>query len=133
MANDKEATPGDEMEDGTIYAGISPVTKKPMYVTPQDAPGAYTFNQAATYAQNLNANGHQDFRVPSYDELDVLYRNRNKGKLAGTFNETGSNHAGWYWSSTEDAKGLAWAERFSDGGTNADQYEFMALSLRCVR
>jgi hypothetical protein len=30
--------PGDRMEDGAVYAGISPETGKPMYTTPADAP-----------------------------------------------------------------------------------------------
>ena len=29
---------GEKMPDGTIYAGISPATGKPMYTTPSDAP-----------------------------------------------------------------------------------------------
>src|SRR5437764_12648503 len=32
-----ELKPGDRMDDGTIYAGISPDTHKPMYTTPADA------------------------------------------------------------------------------------------------
>src|SRR5258708_6921449 len=34
-----QATPGDRMPDGTVYAGISPESGKPMYTTPGDAPG----------------------------------------------------------------------------------------------
>jgi hypothetical protein len=34
---------GDEMEDGTIYAGISPKTHQQIYVTPKDAPGILHF------------------------------------------------------------------------------------------
>src|SRR5713101_9753590 len=37
---------GDRMVDGTVYAGISPDTNKPMYTTPNDAPLTHTFNQA---------------------------------------------------------------------------------------
>src|SRR5438477_9424405 len=33
--------PGDPMEDGTIYAGISPDTNRPMYTTPVGAPLTY--------------------------------------------------------------------------------------------
>src|ERR1700675_2869678 len=91
-ANDKaRAGPeiGDEMADGTIYAGISPDTHKPMCATPQDAPGTFTFNEAAKFAKNLDANGYKDWHPPTKGELNVLYENRNKGKLAGTFNVTG--------------------------------------------
>jgi Protein of unknown function (DUF1566) len=122
---------GDEMPDGTIYAGISPDTGKPMYATPKDAPGTYRFNKAAKYAKKLDAQGHKDWRVPTKNELNVLYQNRDKGKLKGTINETGSYPAGRYWSSSQ-SNGHAWGQRFSDG----DQYDYFSdviSSLRCVR
>jgi len=117
---------GDEMADGTIYAGISPDTNKPMYARPKDESGTFTFNEAAKHVLKL------DFRVPSKNELNVLYENRTKGKLAGTFNVTGSDPAGWYWSSTPNYYGSAWAQRFSDG-YQADYFRFYDSSLRLVR
>ena len=123
---------GDEMEDGTIYAGISPDTHKPMYATPADAPGTYTFNEAAKYASRLDAHGRHDFHVPSSGELNVLWENRNQGKLKGTFNETGSDPAGWYWSSSPYYYGNGWTQRFSDGGQNGNGRDIVS-SLRCVR
>jgi hypothetical protein len=123
---------GDAMEDGTIYAGISPDTSKPMYATPTDASGVYDFNQAAEYAKNLDAHGHHDFRVPSKSELNVLYQNRGMGALKGTFNETGSHPAGWYWSSSPNSRISGWAQRFSDGPQDSN-YRDVASSLRCVR
>ncbi len=132
---------GDEMEDGTVYAGISPDTTRPIYTTPADAPLTYTFNkvfhEVQKYADALNkqrADGHDDWRVPSQGELNVLFENRNKGKLAGTFNETGEDPAGWYWSSMPGTFILGLAQRFSDGcqysGCN---YRDGDATLRCVR
>jgi hypothetical protein len=121
---------GDEMEDGTILAGF--YEGKLLYTTPRDAPGTYTFNEAAKYAKNLDANGHHDFHAPSKGELNVLYENRNKGKLKGTFNETGSNPAGWYWSSSQYYNLDAWYQCFSDGNQN-NHYKLNVSSLRCVR
>ncbi|HUZ46753.1 MAG TPA: DUF1566 domain-containing protein [Terriglobia bacterium] len=123
---------GDEMEDGTIYAGISPDTDKAMYATPRDAPGKYTFNKAAKYAKELDAHGHKDWRVPTKNELNVLYQNRDKGKLKETFNETGSHPAGWYWSSSQANSNGAWVQRFSDG-SQASDFRYNYSSLRCVR
>jgi hypothetical protein len=57
------------------------------------------------YAQRLVIGDHDDFKVPSTGELKVLFENRNRGKLAGTFNETGASPAGLYWSSTPDDYG----------------------------
>ena len=126
------ATPeiGDEMEDGTILAGY--YEGKPLYTTLKDAPGVYTFSQAASYAENLDANGHHDFHAPSKGELNVLYENRHKGKLKGTFNETCSSPFGRYWASSEGYTHGALAQSFSDGGYYDIDVRYDA-SLRCVR
>jgi hypothetical protein len=121
---------GDQMEDGTVYAGISPDTNKPMYATPADAPLTYTFNQAQKYAETLDAHGHKDWRSPTKAELNVLFQNR---AAIGGFNETGSYPAGWYWSSSQNyIYDDAWGQRFSDGRQDYD-FKGSASSLRCVR
>src|SRR5262245_37894620 len=92
---------GDRMEDGTIYAGISPDTARPMFAAPCDAPLTYTFNEAAKYAMKLNAAnylGHNDWRVPTKSELNSLFNNR---AAIGGFDETGLSHKGFYWSSSK--------------------------------
>jgi hypothetical protein len=118
------------LEDGTIFAGISPDTGKKMYVTPNDAPISMDFNAAAEYAKNLEVGGKKDFRVPSKAELKVLFDNREKGALKGTFNLTGP--AAYYLSSTLDNVINAWLQRFSDGKQGYD-YPDTALSVRCIR
>src|SRR5947209_3092432 len=93
----KAAKPGDCMPDGTIYAGISPDTHKPMYATPADAALTMEWTQAMKYAEELDAHGHRDWRVPTKGELNLLFNNR---AAIGGFDESGSYPAGWYWSST---------------------------------
>jgi hypothetical protein len=63
---------GDKMPDGTVLAGISPDTNKPMYATPADASLTMTFNEAQIYAAQLDAHGYKDWCVPSKAELNVL-------------------------------------------------------------
>jgi Protein of unknown function (DUF1566)/Sulfatase-modifying factor enzyme 1 len=120
---------GDKMPDGTVYAGISPDTGKVMYATPADAPLTMTFNDAQKYAAKLDAHGHQDWRVPTKAELNVLFNNR---AAVGGFNVTGSNPAGWYWSASPNLKWIAWDQRFSDGYQNYDDEDGRA-AVRCVR
>ena len=93
--DDAKAAPrvGDKMPDGSVYAGISPDTNKPMYATPADAPLTYTFNQAQKYAARFDAHGHADWRVPTKSELNVLYNNR---AAIGGFDISGSDPAGWF-------------------------------------
>jgi hypothetical protein len=120
---------GEEMPDGTIYAGISPVTNKPMYAAPADASLTMTFNQAKEYAAQLDAHGHQDWRVPTKEELKVLFNNR---AAVGGFNLSGADPAGWYWSSSQLFKWNAWGQRFSDGFQNSYLKDDHS-SVRCVR
>lgn len=131
-----EPKPGDKMSDGTIYAGISPDTHQPMYTTPEDAPMTCTFNEAAAYANQLNAErhlGHDDWSVPTKAELNVLWKNRDEGALKETFNNvSASDPAGWYWSSTQKGNDDAWTQRFSDGNQYWD-VKTLVSSLRCLR
>jgi hypothetical protein len=122
---------GDKMPDGTIYAGVSPETKKPMYAMPVDAPLTPKFDEATGYCVKLDATGHRDWRVPTKAELNVLFNNR---AAIGGFNVDGSYPAGWYWSSspyyTDDW--LAWGQRFSDGYQGYDGKDALS-SVRCIR
>jgi len=115
-ANTNQApAPGDKMPDGTVFAGISPDTNKPMYVTPADASLTMTFNEAQKYAAGLEANGHKDWHVPTKAELNVLFNNR---AAIGGFDISGSYPAGWYWSASPFNLWNAWGQRFSDGLQN---------------
>ena len=128
---------GTEMPDGTIYAGLSPETDQPMYAAPFDARSVLfkrtvtlTFDQAAEYAKDLEVGRKKGFRVPTKDELKVLFQNREKGALKGTFNllSTGC----WYWSSHSITDKIADGMRFTDG-TQMSYPRTEQSSVRCVR
>jgi hypothetical protein len=123
---------GQKMPDGTIYAGLSPDTGKPMYTTPADAPLTMTFNEAASYAKRISQErylGHDDWRVPTKAELNVLFNNRT---AIGGFNVTGKAFAGWYWSTTPNTRWYAWGQRFYDGDQSYYVRGFCS-SVRAVR
>jgi len=120
---------GDKMPDGTIYAGISPDTNKPMYASPADASLAMRFNEAQKYAAQFDAYGHKDWHVPMKAELNVLFNNR---AAIGGFDISGSNPAGWYWSASPNNKWNAWGQRFSDGYQNNNNKDNHS-AVRCVR
>jgi hypothetical protein len=88
-----------------------------------------TFNQATDYAAKLDAYGHHDWRVPTKNELQVLFNNR---AVIGGFNATGSPAAGWYWSATPSYGWRAWSQRFSDGHQSNTSKGY-GSSVRCVR
>jgi hypothetical protein len=86
----------DRKEDGTVYAGISPDTGKPMYTTAVDAPLTVKWKEAMRYVDTLKAYGYKDWRVPTKAELNVLFNNRT---AIGGFYES-NEPSGHYWSST---------------------------------
>jgi hypothetical protein len=128
---------GATMPDGSLYAGVSPDTGRPMYTTPKDAKGGFlgirrgNFNLKCAFAaaSKLKAHGHKDWRMPTKAELNVLFENRNR---IGNFDTTGLYSAGWYWASSRNGNYLAWVQRFSDGAWNG-LYNLGQSSLRCVR
>jgi hypothetical protein len=124
---------GDRMRDGTILAGISPDTGKAIYTTGLDAINTRDWFDAKGYCEASGKppalSGHEDWRVPTKGELNVLFQNR---AAIGGFNESGSYPAGWYWSSSQGLDNTAWEQRFRDGGQyilNKD----LRSSVRCVR
>ncbi|WP_366555333.1 DUF1566 domain-containing protein [Aquibaculum sediminis] len=87
---------------------------------------------AAEHCDGLSAHGHDDWYLPAQDELNVLYTNKNAGDLDGTFDESGSLPAGYYWSSSEYNYSYARYQRFSDGGQSGFN-KTNGLAVRCVR
>src|SRR5205085_1858397 len=68
--------PGDSMPDGTVHAGTSPDTHRPMYTTPADVPFTWMFDEAQRFAREFTGYGHKDWRVPTKNELKALFNNR---------------------------------------------------------
>jgi hypothetical protein len=117
------------MPDGTIYAGISCDTGRPLFTTPVDLPEIMVWFDAMRIASRAMLHGHGDWRVPTSRQLDLLYQNH---EAIGGFNESGFASEGWYWSSVSPLYGLVWARRFRDG--NSDTASKLSLiSVRLVR
>jgi hypothetical protein len=123
-------TIGDAMPDGTIYAGESPESGKAMFTTAADVPATCSFDHAQDYAAKLDAHGYRDWRVPTRDELNVLFQNR---AAIGGFDESCSYPGGWYWSSSQYDYNTAWGQRFCDGKQFYLNLKNTDSSVRCVR
>ena len=125
-----EKMPPGHPNAGWIYGGISKTTHEPFYVAPKDS-GVFQWQAAMAFAAKDGS------RLPSKEELDQIYDAKDKGALKGTFNVSGSNSAGWYWSAPDTSNGDAWAQRFSDGTQDdilkVNNFKFNVSSLRCVR
>lgn len=84
---------------------------------------------AAQACANLSVHEHNDWYLPALDELNVLYANR---LTIGGFNTSGSDPAGFYWSSSEDGQVRTRHQRFSDGSQFEDGKHW-DKQVRCVR
>jgi hypothetical protein len=129
------AMPGDRMPDGTIFVGISPTTHRPFYAMPHDLPDRLDWYAARRDASRQTFAGHDDWRLPTREELLALYRD---SSLIGGFGENIS-----YWSSTEirpkwtdiappRIPERAWYHHFRKGGPGG-AYMNSELHVRCVR
>jgi len=78
---------------------------------------------AAKLCHDLTVGGHNDWFLPSIDELDKLYTN--KVAIGGFAND-------YYWSSSEDVADNAWLQDFYNGGQDY-YYKFAPYLVRAVR
>jgi TolB-like protein len=87
--------------------------------------GEQTWSNALTTARNYKGGGYSDWRLPTKDELNLIYKNL-RAKHIGSLGDS------WHWSSSENGSSLAWEQRFSDGrqGTNS---KANTDSVRAVR
>ena len=131
---------GYEMEDGSIFSGLTADGQR-IFAMPTDLDVTMTFNDAARRVEELNADktlGHDDWQIPTLENLRVLYKNQNEGKLAGTFNTASSNgldYPDWYCSSTEESgRSLyMYCVRFLYDQENRVRRDNVHLSCRPVR
>ena len=80
-------------------------------------------NYAASICDKLILNGYSDWFLPSKDELDMLYRQKDK---VGGFSES------FYWSSTEHGEGSAWEQNFINGAQYYANKNF-PVTVRAIR
>ena len=90
------------------------------------------WTDAIAYCEGLSLGGHDDWRLPNFNELYYLAdRSRRNPAIDPTFQNTRSGH---YWSSTSIVgyEDNAWYVDFNDGN---DLWYFKSYSnyVRCVR
>lgn len=103
---------GQKMDDGTIYVGTLKDGRQ-IYTTPTDLDVTATFNEAVQAIDKLNTEkflGHDDWRLPTKEELKKVQKSRRKGELHGSFKTAGkSKLSRFHWSSTVQAESPNWA------------------------
>ena len=121
------------MPDRTVYAGISPDTKKPMYAMTHDLRWDTLEDTERTVhiANSPESYGHSDWRLPTKGELNALFNNR---AAIGGFAQR-SAYDDWHWSSSSEGGGR-WAQRFSNGDqvrVTLDHVRTHSMKARLVR
>jgi len=84
-----------------------------------------TGNYPAKLCYDLELGGYNDWYLPSKDELNKLYINRD---AVGGFVGTGTIWTYGYWSSSEKDKNYAWGQLFPGNGTQAS---YNKVSQKC--
>tara|TARA_B110000240_G_C13292418_1_gene364858 strand:- start:59 stop:640 length:582 start_codon:yes stop_codon:yes gene_type:complete len=87
--------------------------------------GNTTAGTAADICANLTLGGYSDWFLPSKDELNEIYLQRNGGNIGGF-------EWGPYWSSSEIDSGFAWGQDFLDGLQQINNKETFA-NVRAIR
>ena len=83
---------------------------------------------AVTICRALHLGGYSDWRLPSKEELNYMYTNLYKPKLADF-------PVNYYWSATFDEKEMAYAQYFVPSTKTVSRFVFKkyAFSVRAVR
>ncbi len=138
------ADPGDQMSDGTFYLGVF-IDKdgefKNWFAAAEDAKAGngerltLNFNEAARYAKDLTAHGHDDWMVPPTNHDpdgadDILKKMFHNAKKIGGFEQKDPG----YWSSSADPDQNSYGQyiSFSNGCLTYDQKKSKCF-VRCVR
>jgi len=79
-------------------------------------------NYAAFICEQLVHNGFDDWFLPSKDELNMLYIQKESGRIGNFLAEE-------YWSSTEDDNDRAWQQHLGNGSATAE----IKVNKACVR
>jgi len=83
----------------------------------------FDLGEMTLYEANINCDKGYGWRLPTKDELNILYEN--KDKIGGFIDAN-------YWSSTGYGYDNAWAQQFDNGRQNFS-YKFNSNSVRAVR
>ena len=109
-------------QTGGAYIGNMQVVKT--------EPSAYPWSSANSYCNNLDAEGHTDWRLPSLDEAKNIYSNRSTLTVVSGF---AGFTRGCYATSTPGPRNNHYYVDFSNGSHNSNTNDAGNVYVRCVR
>jgi hypothetical protein len=109
------------------YAVILPAAGLMVQKTDINGNSLVSWSTAYSLCDNSTLDGYTDWRLPTKDELAVLYNERN---TIGGFVTSSSPY---YWSSTAASSSAHWFQNFSSGAQNNFYADDSINRCRCVR
>ena len=113
---------GDEFEGGIIFY-FDETAEHGLIVSKEDLSATADWDEAMQYAIGYNAAGFNDWRLPTIEELDLIYKSKEQ---IGDFVRFS------YWSSTAYAEHFAWFQNFYNGMQDND-FKDNTCYVRAIR
>lgn len=113
---------GDKFQGGIIFY-MDELAEHGMIVSANDLSGTADWDEAVKYCLDHRGGGFSDWRLPTMEELDLLYKSK---QLVGDFVRFS------YWSSTEYAEHFAWFQNFYNGIQDND-FKDNTCYVRAIR
>jgi len=129
-SNANAYNPGDKLPDGTICGGENfAVSKKNTLVN--------SWFEAIEYCLDLVDAGHDDWTLPTNEQLLQMYLQRDAGSFSGIYNRSGKYPGSYYFSGEmiehrESGQALNIIQSFGDEGSAYAGLEYSG-SASCVR
>ena len=84
-----------------------------------------TWDETFDYAKKLRTGGFSDWRVPTKEELEIIYKIKDRCGIEDT---------DWFWSSSTyvSSASYAWSVDFDNGDVD-DNFKACTYYVRCVR
>jgi hypothetical protein len=114
----------EKLKEESVYVGDFEGYR--YFLSPKNTEHLKTWQEAKNYCSSLAIDGHNDWYLPTKDELNFLYKNKDSLHLGEGFIPT------TYWSSTEDSSADAWEQYFVNGIQNLTTKRFL-LYARAIR
>lgn len=113
---------GDEFQGGIIFH-LDKTNGHGLVVSKQDLSATADWNEAIQFCTDYREGGFDDWRLPTIDELNLVYKNKD---------QVGSFVRFSYWSSTEYAGHFAWFQNFYTG-TQDNDFKDNTCYVRAIR
>ena len=107
------------------YIEITPPIGNIRMIAKEKSPKELTWEEAFDYAKKLRTGGFSDWRVPTKEELEIIYKIKDRCGIEDT---------DWFWSSSTyvSSASYAWSVDFDNGDVD-DNFKACTYYVRCVR